>query len=146
MIVVVDANIIISGIINPKGIIPYLLFTSNDRIDFVAPQFVVEEIQLHQAKICRAANISIAIFKSLFNAIKQQLFIFSDDMIDVEHLNKALLLTKTIDEKDTIYVAFTIALDALLWTGDLKLKNALRKKGFENAVSTKQLQQIINGL
>lgn len=72
--------------------------------------------------------------------------VFSDDLIDDESLDKAFTLTKNIDEKDTIYVAFAIALDALFWTGDVKLKNALGKKGFTNSVSTKQLNEIIKGL
>ena len=67
-------------------------------------------------------------------------------MIDEQSFDKALLLTKHIDEKDTIYIAFAIALDGLFWTGDIKLKNALSKKGFTNSVSTKQLNEIIKGL
>ncbi len=43
MIVVVDANIIVSAIINPQGIIPFLLFNASDKIDFVVPQFIIEE-------------------------------------------------------------------------------------------------------
>jgi predicted nucleic acid-binding protein len=82
----------------------------------------------------------------LFTAIKENLLIFSDDLIDDESLDKAINLTKNIDEKDTIYVAFAIALDALFWTGDIKLKNALAKKRFTNSVSTKQLNEIVKGL
>lgn len=146
MIVVVDANIVISAIINPQGIIPFLLFNASDKIDFVVPQFIMEEIELHQTKIIKAAKITKPIFQSLFTAIKENLLIFSDDLIDEESLDKAIALTKNIDEKDTIYVAFAIALDALFWTGDIKLKNALTKKGFTNTVSTKQFNEIVKGL
>jgi len=116
MTVIVDANIVISAIINPKGIIPFLLFNSNDKIEFVVPSFIIEEIELHKSKIIAAADISNSAFNSLLNSIKQNLFIFSDEMIDDACLAKALVLTKHVDKKDTIYVAFSIALDALFWT------------------------------
>ena len=48
MVVVVDANIIVSAIINPQGVIPFSLFNATDKIDFVIPQFIIEEIELHQ--------------------------------------------------------------------------------------------------
>jgi hypothetical protein len=38
MIVVVDANIIVSAIINPQEIIPFLLFNASNKIDFAVPQ------------------------------------------------------------------------------------------------------------
>jgi predicted nucleic acid-binding protein len=66
MTVVVDANILISAIINPSGTIPFLLFNTNDAIDFVAPQFIIEEIELHQSKIIAVANISTPTFTALF--------------------------------------------------------------------------------
>ena len=59
---------------------------------------------------------------------------------------QAQTITKNIVEKDAIYVAFTIALDALLWTGDLKLYRGLRRKGFTNIVTTAQLKEIIKGI
>jgi predicted nucleic acid-binding protein len=37
---------------------------------------------------------------------------------------------KVVDIKDFPFVALTIELDALLWTGDNKLKNGLKAKGF----------------
>jgi hypothetical protein len=40
----------------------------------------------------------------------------------------------------------TIDYDALLWTGDVKLIRGLRRKGFNNTVTTKELKEIIKGL
>lgn len=146
MIVVVDANIIVSAIINPQGNIPYILFNASSKIEFVVPQFIMEEIALNQSKIINTAKIPKSVFSSRYNAIQENLLLFSDDLIDEESLQYALSLTKHIDEKDTIYVAFAIALDGLFWTGDIKLKNGLAKRGFMHAVSTKQLTEIIKGI
>ena len=44
----------------------------------------------------------------------------------------AYQLCKNLDIKDTMFVALALELNAMLWTGDQKLKNGLRKKGFDN--------------
>lgn len=60
---------------------------------------------------------------------------------------RAYGVTSGIDVSDTIYVAFAIAPDALLWTpGDLKLYRGLRRKAFVNIVTTTEMNQIIKGL
>ena len=43
---------------------------------------------------------------------------------------KAFDLCKDIDEKDIPFVAVTIELDGLFWTGDKELRNGLESKGF----------------
>ncbi len=55
-------------------------------------------------------------------------------------------LTKQIDIKDATFVAFSISFNSLLWTGDLKLYKALRRKSFNNIITTKELKLIIKGL
>lgn len=62
MIVVIDANIVISGIIKPFGPIPKLLLQKNDTLEFVLPEYALEEIIAHQKKICKAAAITQAEF------------------------------------------------------------------------------------
>ncbi len=57
-----------------------------------------------------------------------------------------MILTKRVDEKDTLYVALTIALEAVLWTGDMKLYRSLRRNNFMSIVNTKELLQIIKGI
>jgi len=41
-------------------------------------------------------------------------------------------LCKDIDEKDFAYLALSLELDGRLWTGDKKLINGLRAKGFDH--------------
>ena len=55
--------------------------------------------------------------------------IFKEDLITKEHWFEACNLCKDIDETDTPRVALTLELDGLLWTGDKKLKDGLKKKG-----------------
>ena len=47
-----------------------------------------------------------------------------------------------VDENDTPFLATTIGLDAILWTGDKKLINGLRAKGYQNIYSTSELYEL----
>ena len=52
---------------------------------------------------------------------------------------EAYQLTFDIDEKDTPFIATTISLNSILWTGDKKLITGLRKKGFNDIINTREL-------
>jgi predicted nucleic acid-binding protein len=65
--------------------------------------------------------------------------------ISNQHFLDAQELTKQIDVNDTTFVAFSISFKSFFWTGDLKLYKALRRKAFNNIITTKELKQIIKG-
>lgn len=146
MTVIVDANIVITGIVNPYGPIPLIINLNSSTIDFVVPDYLIEEINSHKAKICKLTETSPVLFEQLKNDVLSKTLLFSTDTISQEDIKKAERLTSSIDVKDTWYVAFAIALDALLWTNDLKLYKGLRRKGFSNIVTTKELKEIIKGI
>jgi predicted nucleic acid-binding protein len=145
MIVIVDANIIISGIINPYGPIPEILLQIFN-VDFIIPDYALTEIGLHKTRICKEAKIPIPLFDQLLEKLLSPVLVFSADSIDISHIEKAGKLTMSVDAKDIIYIAFCFAFDCLMWTGDLKLYRGLRRKGFKNIVTTKELSEIIKGI
>ena len=53
-----------------------------------------------------------------------------------KHKERILYLSseteQNIDEADTPFVALTIELSAVLWTGDKRLKDGLQKQGFNH--------------
>lgn len=53
-------------------------------------------------------------------------------------------LVKDIDKKDMLFVALSIQMDLKLWTGDKKLIQGLRAKGYKNVIETKELLDISN--
>jgi predicted nucleic acid-binding protein len=145
MIIVVDANIIISGIINPYGPIPKLLLQTTN-IDFIVPGLALEEINLHKARVCKETKTPVHLFDELLEKLMRRILVFSADSIGVSHVEKAAKLTISVDAKDTLYIAFCFALDASLWTGDLKLYRGLRRKGFNSIITTAELRQLIKGM
>ncbi|MBP7534856.1 MAG: hypothetical protein KA783_10450 [Chitinophagales bacterium] len=50
--------------------------------------------------------------------------------MSVKNRQKAYDLCKDIDEKDLAFVALALELNALLWTGDQKLRKGLESKNF----------------
>jgi len=58
--VVVDANIVFSGILNTNGKIGDLLINSHSLIDFIAPDFLRIEIRKHYTRLKDISKLSIA--------------------------------------------------------------------------------------
>jgi predicted nucleic acid-binding protein len=52
-------------------------------------------------------------------------------------------LVKDIGKKDLLFIALSIQTGFKLWTGDKKLMEGLKKKGFDLTIDTKQLLQQI---
>lgn len=146
MTIVVDANILLSAIINPHGFIARLLFSNYKNIDFVIPEFAIQEISLHKTRICKESEIEISLFENLLGGFLSNILIFSHDLVDINSAEEAKKLATGIDLKDSIYISFSLALDCLFWTGDLKLHKGLRRKGFQNVITTTELKRIITGL
>ncbi|WP_462249517.1 PIN domain-containing protein [Ferruginibacter sp.] len=146
MVVIVDANILISAILNINGRIADLIFSNSSTIDFVVPAFIQTELKAKQKKICSENNITTGQFNQNALLLLTQILIINDDEISDAMFEKAFELTKNIDPKDTIYVALAISLDALFLTGDLKLIRALNRKGFSHLITPTDFQRILKGL
>jgi predicted nucleic acid-binding protein len=146
VIIIVDTNIIISACLNKQSDLFTLLKSSKHKIDFVLPEYALEEINNHKVRICDKAKVDLNLFnENLFDLIRFM------NLLSYKELNKDVIveankLTADIDKKDTIFVAFSLALDSLLWTSDLKLFKGLKRKSFNNIITTKELKQIIKGL
>jgi len=56
---------------------------------------------------------------------------YDENSISVNALKNAWELVKDVDPKDLLFVALTLELKGLLWTGDNKLRSGLKNKGFD---------------
>ena len=128
--VVVDTNLIFSALIPKASKIRDLLFESNRT--FFAPNFLIAEIYKHKEKLIKSSKLDESEFYLYFNSIIQKIQFVPMDFISIESKQKAYDLCKDIDVKDTPFVALTLDLKLPFWTGDKKLKDGLRRKGFDN--------------
>ncbi|WP_462249521.1 PIN domain-containing protein [Ferruginibacter sp.] len=146
MTILVDSNIIISACLESKSELFKIITAPYSHLDFATPHFALKEIIKNQDEICRKMKKSLELFQNNLSVLLDCLFVLPDEDLSNKNIIEAEDFTASIDIDDTIFIAFSMALDLLLWTGDLKLRNALKRKGFKNVIITKELKQIIKGL
>lgn len=146
MIIIVDTNIIISASLDTRSELYNVITSHSGKIDFIIPEFTITEILRNQRGIFAKSKKDAKTFAANLEALLHHIVVISDDELTNEHIQLAEKFTSQTDIDDTIFIAFALALDSLLWTGDRKLLKGVRKLGFINIVDTAQLKEIIKGL
>lgn len=136
MKIIVDANVVFSGILKSDGKIGDLLINSEGIFKFIAPDFLRIEIQRHHDKLVKISKLSIEqVLEAEFQICKSIHFI-SDEQISQSNWDFAEELVFDVDKKDVSYIAFSHQFKAKVWSGDKELIRGLAKKKFTNFVST----------
>ncbi|MFK7948589.1 MAG: PIN domain-containing protein [Saprospiraceae bacterium] len=142
-IIILDTNIVFSAILNPNNNIGEILF-NNDKLEFYTSEYLREEINRHKHRIIELAKTSETdVDEAIFQIYKRINFI-SDEQIPFNIWYEYASLVRDIDMDDLPYVALTVYLDGLLWTGDLKLLNGLIAKGFDKCIDTKGIIALVD--
>lgn len=137
-------NILFSAILNAKSPIGDLLFNNGDQLDFYSSEYLRKEIDRHRQKILSLAKTSEDQVNQVIYQVYQQISFISDQQIPYQHWASSAALVRDIDMDDLPFVALTSYLDGDLWTGDLKLLNGLRTKGFQRCLTTEELLEVVN--
>lgn len=88
--IIVDANIVFSGILNTSGKIGDLLINSDKYFDFIAPEFLHTEIRKHYSKLSTLSKLSIEqIQESEFLVCKNIEFISEEQINTVSWIKRA---------------------------------------------------------
>lgn len=142
MKIVVDSNIIFSAILNTKGKIGQLILNGSKYFDFYTVGLLKEEITNHKEKILFLTGYSQEQFNDTFQMITGRLTFVDDILLTDDDLKKAIAQVSGIDSDDALFVALNNHLLANLWTGDKRLINGLRKKGYSRILNTDELYEI----
>jgi len=140
--IIVDANIVYSGILNSNGKIGDLLINSQKYFKFIAPEFLRHEIKSKYEKIARASGMSIESVMETEYLVCKDINFISDEQINDEFWHEAFDLVKDVDLKDIHYVAFAKQFKCKIWSGDKRLIAGLKDKGFDKALTTGDLVEI----
>lgn len=146
MIITVDSNIVISALINSQGKEFAILKRKYKQIDFVSSTFLKEEVSKRIEKISVLTTSAVSDIKFQYDSLISEFIFVNDKELDRQTIQQTENIMKGLDPKDFLFVAVTIYFDGLLWTGDLKLANGLKRRGFKNVIITNELKQIIKGL
>ncbi|MDB5281187.1 MAG: hypothetical protein JWO06_262 [Bacteroidota bacterium] len=142
MRLIVDANIVFSGILNTNGKIGDLLINCGDKFDFIAPDFLRTEIKSKYERLVRISKMEMTqVLEAEFQTCKGITFI-SEEQISTKHWIAAEKLVADIDPKDTHYIAYSKHFKCKIWSGDKRLITGLAEKGFKNFITTDELFQL----
>lgn len=113
----------------------YYDILTDKSLQFLTPKFAFIELFRYKEKIIRySKHNDDEILEALYNIMKN-IQIYDEDVISSDSYKKAWDLTKDIDEKDTVFIALCLETNSHLWTGDKKLINGLKTKGFNKFFS-----------
>jgi len=127
--VVIDTNILFSSLLFQNERWRKVLFSKE--FQFYCPNYVFVELFKHKEKVMRCTKATEAEIYEFLTQILEHIRFVNPELISLSNREAAYRLCADIDEFDTVFVALTLELDALLWTGDKTLRGGLRKKGFE---------------
>ena len=123
---VVDANVVISSLII-KGI-PSSVFSLNailNKFEFIAPEFLLEEVKKHKLKALRFTKLSGQEFEDAYKFLIDEItFIPAGEFL--QFLPEAKQLAP--HDKDVPYIALSLAFNCPIFSGDKGLKKALPDK------------------
>lgn len=142
MKVIVDANIVFSGILNTNGKIGDLLINSKRYFEFIAPDFLRLEIRKHYDKIIKFSKLTMEQVQEAEFQIYKDIKFISEEQITKSTWTSAQKLVFDIDPKDITYIAFSKHFRCKIWSGDKALINGLEKKNFNRFFTTDQLFQL----
>lgn len=142
MKIVVDTNIIFSALLNSNSRIAQILIHAHPYFKFYSCDYLNTEIWRHQKRILKITKLSIKEYFELLHFVTHNITFINEQLLPQELIEITQHTLRDIDLFDVPFVALATHLDAKLWTGDLKLTNGLKAKGFENLISTKELASI----
>ena len=140
MIVISDTNIIYSCFYKPDGAIANILKDKKNRIQFIAPDYLLEEIEEHLPKIMKNNNLTKKQATALLKEFIQNITFFKVDDIPQKYLDKAEEIAQFVDPDDYPFIALHLEKRHKIWTCDFELIKGLKEMGYDICVTTKDLK------
>ncbi len=137
MKVVVDTNIFFSALLKNNNKFRNALLL-NTQPSFCSCYLLIAELFKYKEKLVNLSQIDEYDLLKVFYEMLKNIELYNENLITKQSFSESYKLCKNIDLKDIPFVALTIELDGLLWTGDTKLKEGLLKKGFKNFYEPQQ--------
>ena len=141
MRIIVDANIVFSGILNTNSKIGDLLINSKKKFYFIALEFLRTEIKKHYPKLIKISGLSLDQIQEAEFQIYKDIHFISEEQIKVSNWIIADKLVADIDPNNIHYIAYSKQFKCTIWSDDKTLINGLAKKGFTNFITTESLFQ-----
>jgi len=128
MQLVVDANILFRALIG-RGKILNLFFS--DKINLLAPEFLLQEFETHKSEIARKGKVFIMELKQVLSLLKERKPLISSEEVSSSIKSKAKHLSP--HSKDNAYFTIALAFDAAIWSEEKSFKKQSEIKIFNTS-------------
>ncbi len=128
MRIVIDTSMIFSLLLGKSAGMRDTFF--DPAHSFYAPNYIIGELFEKKEKIMRYSALSEAEIYELFHRILSNIQFVSENFVSSEYKSQAFRLCQNIDEDDIPFIALSLQLNAVFWTGDKQLKEYLKEHHF----------------
>ncbi len=136
MKIIIDTNIIFSGLLNTNGKIGDLIFNSTGVLSFYSCTYMRLEIDKHWKKLKSISALGDnELEESRFRIFSKVIFI-NEELIPQKTWLASEKLVAGIDIDDIDFIALTKHLKGHLWTGIKALYYHLKKQSFKRVFNT----------
>ncbi|MDR2204704.1 MAG: PIN domain nuclease [Flavobacteriaceae bacterium] len=140
MIVITDTNIFYSALQKPSGIIAKIL-TAKSKIQFFAPDFLIDEIRDKIDEIVDNTKKSRKEKLNELTMLLAKISIINMEDIPKKDVVQAYKIVRDIDLEDLAFVALHLYTKHKIWTTDIQLQNGLKAKGYDICITTTELKK-----
>ena len=141
MIVISDTNIIYSCFYKPDGVIATILKNEKKKLQFIAPHFLLEEVQEHLSEIMEDNNLTKLQAHNLLKEFTKNIVFYRVDDIPKKYIDRAQKIVKNIDPDDYPFIALHLQKGHKIRTCDLRLIKGLIEEGLDICITTKDLKE-----
>lgn len=127
MEIVVDVNVIISSLWKKgNSLMVFELNSVFNKFDFVAPEFLIEELNKHKKEISERSKLPKDEFDEVFDFILEQItFVPKSEFSECVSEAKEIL---SKHKKDVEYLSLALKLNCLIFSGDKRFKELIPEK------------------
>jgi hypothetical protein len=140
MIVISDSNIIFSCFYTPNGVIASILKNKKNKLQFIAPSFLLEEVKEHLPEIMKDNLLTKRKANALLKEFTQNITFYELKDIKKQNRDKASKIAKNIDPDDYLFIALHFEKGHKIWTCDNILSKRLKEMGCDICISTQELK------
>ena len=140
MIVISDSNIIFSCFYTPNGVIASILKNKKNKLQFIAPSFLLEEVKEHLPEIMKDNLLTKRKATDILTECTQNITFYELKDINKQNREKASKIAKNIDPDDYLFIALHFEKGHKIWTCDNILSKRLKEMGYDICISTQELK------
>jgi hypothetical protein len=122
-------------------VIATILRNEKKKLQFIAPDFLLDEVEEHLPEIMEDNNLTKSQARALLKEFTKNIVFYKIDDIPKKYIDKAQEIVKNIDPDDYPFIALHLQKGHRIWTCDFRLIRGLIEEGIDICITTKELKE-----